>query len=255
MKRTPLTVSEYLVPLLVQEQQRGNFSSLDESLDSLLSQLVNLPARRVKFRVSGHHCEVIRLSDRRYVELCKTSIAIKTFDEIVGYQMRRGALQLAETFAACSLIFGKRGRIFDDWKGSFSFPLAFEIENSKQSPCVLLNLQNYRSGIDFGLRQVVAANDPRLNHPYLYGYEAVEFPSSLMTELLFHLIGFIEGFATTCQWDEPFVLSVQSNAIVYGYSAENKFFNLGFETCEQFHAADRALREYLPTPGYYQTEK
>ena len=178
--------------------------------------------------------------------------------EITTYQLRTGGARLAETYTACKLIFGERGKLFDDWKGSFSFPLTVEVEGCPFKPMYLLNVVNIRRGVDYRLEQIVAVDDERLKTRYVrYAceHQNPDFQTSDLTELVFRLIGFFEGFLQgfeeTCGRTEPFLLSVPSDLILFGFSPTEKFFNRDLDNRQEYEAVQEALSLDLSRPGFF----
>ncbi len=196
-------------------------------------------------------CTLTRLRDDEFRELARTCIAINDLHEVSLAMMSRDRPLLAQTYAVCMTCFGERGRLFDDWKGGFSFPLSLTIEGDDRKPAYLINLYNYRSGISFQILQSVEHDDPRLKGHCLYEHNDPKFPTKRLSFLIFYLIGFIQGFSESFSWHSPYLLQVQSNLILYGYSPSEGFFNRQFEDHHEYEAVLKTLSETLPTPKYY----
>jgi hypothetical protein len=162
-----------------------------------------------------------------------------------------GKIGLAETYAVCRHLFGERGRLFDDWKGDFAFPLALEVPGAARCPAYLFTIMNRRSSIDCFLRKLVDPADHRLKNPIYYPADA-EFPAEEVERFLRFFAGFVEGFSESLSAlrKDRFLLAVQSNLILYGFDGE-QFFTRGFDSEGEFQQARTTLAERLPTPGFY----
>ena len=196
-------------------------------------------------------CTLTRLRDDEFGELARTCIAIDDLHAVSLAMMRRDRPLLAQTYAVCMTCFGERGRLFDDWKGGFSFPLSVTIEGDDRQPAYLVNIYNYRSSVNFQILQTVEQDDPRLDGHQLYQHDDSRFPTEQLSFLIFYLIGFIKGYSKNFSWSSPFLLQVQTNLILYGYSPSEGFFNRQFEDHREYEAVRKTLSDTLPTPKFY----
>ena len=105
------------------------------------------------------------------------------------------------------------------------------------------------------LRKLVDPTDKRLNDPIYYPADPAEFPADHVYQFIDFFAGFVKGFAEslTGWWKDRFLLSVQSNLILYGFDGE-QFFTRNFESSEEFEQTRASLSEYLPTPGFYTSD-
>ena len=73
-------------------------------------------------------------------------------------------LRLSQPAANLTLkhLSGESGRWLDDFQVSFSFPFALNVERDGQTFPYLVEVRNYRGGLEFPLRRVVDADDSRL---------------------------------------------------------------------------------------------
>lgn len=250
-ERFSVSISEGLRPFLEKERADGKFGSLEECVEAILLRLkaTQPQPRQIQFKISNKDCWVERLSDAAYRDLSKSAMALPDMDDILLYQIQTGKPQLAQTYAACHSLFGPSGRLFDNWKGSFSFPLAVRIDGVVPTPAYLINLLNFRSGVMVRILQRMPASDSRLGGQHYHSHDDSQFSKKELTELVFHLFGFLEGYAETCDWREPFVLAVPSNLILFGYCAEDKFFNRQFDGEETYRAELLKLKAGAVTGG------
>jgi hypothetical protein len=192
-----------------------------------------------------------RLSSSEYVDLFRTSLAIKELSFWFEYQLLdRGKVTLGEFYAGMKCLFGERGDAFDDWKCSFSFPLALDIPGVARSPSYVLHVTDFRGGVEHRFRKVVAPSDRRLSTHIYYPPDPKEFSLDQMQYLVAHLVGFQEGYYKCQQHlQEPFFLVVESNLILYGFDGK-KFFEKQYGA-KGFEKRRKQLESRLPTPDFY----
>ena len=209
------------------------------------------PPRRT-FELDRRTYRLTRLSDGQDSQMRRSSIAIDADLPFEPASPRSGKLDLAETYAVCRHLFGERGKGFDDWKGGFAFPFALEVPVAARRPAYLLNVMNFRSGVQYNLRKLVDPSDERLQNPIYYPPDAAEFSGAEIHRFMAFFAGFLEGCfeALMSWWKDRFLLAVQSNLILYGFDGE-EFFTRGFESSEEFEKTRATLAERLPAPGFY----
>jgi hypothetical protein len=203
-------------------------------------------------RPDGQRYRLTRLSDEQGYDLRRWSIAINVDLPLELVVPRSDQLGLAETYAVCRHLFGERGRGFDRWKGGFAFPFALEVPGAARCPAYLLDVMNYRSGLEYFLRKLVDPSDERLQNSIYYPPDAAEFPRAEIHRLVAFFVGFLEGYFQSLRlfWEERFLLAVESNAILYGFDGK-EFFTRHFESSEEFEKTRATLAERLPVPGFY----
>ena len=248
----PISLPDSLRTFLEEEMRERGQESLDACAAFLLERAQRLKPPHETFELDGQTYRLTRLSDCRYDELRGSSIAI---DENLAFEFalsRTAELDLAETYAVCRHMFGERGRVFDDCKGDFAFPLALEVPRTARRPAYLFNVMNFRSGVEYRLRKLVDPTDKRLKEPLLYPPDADEFSRAEINRFTSFFVGFLEGFFKPLRtWrKDRFLLAVKSNLILYGFDGE-EFFTRGFESPEEFEETRVELAERLPTPRFY----
>src|SRR5689334_16330657 len=93
-------------------------------------------ARTICLSPEGLACRLTRLDDAGFANLLRRSLAI---EEDYGFEVRfflalaerRDALNFAQAYLALRETAGESGRLFDDWKGSFSFPFALDVRRGE----------------------------------------------------------------------------------------------------------------------------
>lgn len=248
----PIALPDTLRDFLEDQMKQRHLASLDACATYLLELVEQMVPRRQTWKVNGQTYSLTRLTDSLDDELSDRSIGIKPAVGTQIYLSGLGQLNLAEMYAVCRYLFGERGRGFDDWKGGFVFPLALDVPRATRSPAYLLRLKNYRGSVCCDLLKIVERDDKRLENPIYYPPDQAEFPWEEIEYFTDFLYGYLTGFfewVKTC-WDEPFLLVVQSNLILYGFDG-TKFFTEQFESPSRFEKARRKLAERLPSPGFY----
>lgn len=263
--RFTVSISEALRQFLDDERRERGLESVDDCVEMLLREAMARRPGRMIVRVKltedqgevnrddegGVKCTLTRLRDDEFREHSRTCIAINDLLDITRAQIRGKGPLLAQTYAVCKSWFGERGRLFDDWKGGFSFPLELSIEGHDRKPAYLMNIFNFRSGVNFQILQCVDQDDPRLKMQSAFDYNDPQFSPKQLSFLIFYLIGFIEGYSEHCGWNSPFLLQVQSNLILYGYSPSDGFFNREFEDNQEYESLLKTLTKSLPAPNYF----
>ncbi len=202
---------------------------------------------------AGGLYRLTRLSDSQYEHLRRSSIAIEEISAWFEHQLSRSLeLSLGEFYASLKCIFGERGCGFDDWKGDFAFPLALEVPGAVRRPAYLLKVIDFRGSVEHLFRKLVDPDDPRLEDPIYYPPEPKELSLDQMEHFLSYFVGYQKGYYEEL-WrsrQEPFLLAVTSNHILYGFDGE-RFFEEQIESERRFERRRSALGKRLPTPGFY----
>jgi hypothetical protein len=201
----------------------------------------------------GGEYRLTRLSDGEFLDLKMSSIAIDEVSPLLEMGLRRALdMSLGEFYSSMKALFGERGRMFDDWKGAFSFPLAIEVPGAARRPAYVLNVIDFRGGVDHRFRKVVAGGDPRLKTHYYYPPDADEFSMDEMERFLSYFVAYQKGYYETASRhsQEPFLLCVESNFILYGFDGQ-EFFDEQFDSKESFTKRRAELEDRLPVPGFY----
>jgi hypothetical protein len=203
-------------------------------------------------KVCGRPYFLQRLSDGEYVEVYDRCIPVE-HDRLFEFRLSCSSrLNLAETYAILKHLFGERSRMFDDWKGDFSFPLALGVPGTPRWPAYMLWVGNVRDCVDYRLSRVVADSDSRVDQLHYFPPDEAEFSREEINRFLAHFVGYQEGCFEVVgpRWDEPFLLHVGSNSILCGFDGK-RFFE---EHCDGERDFDRkhAKRwKRLGRPGFY----
>ncbi|MBI4603616.1 MAG: hypothetical protein HY721_16815 [Planctomycetes bacterium] len=215
------------------------------------------PKQRKTFTLNvGGPYRLTRLTDLEYDYLRRKSIAIQEVSAFFEHDLCRSSrLSLGKFYASMKCLFGERGQMFDDWKGAFSFPLALEVPGAPRRPAYLLNVTDFRGGVEHRFRELVDRSDPRLENPVYYAPDPKVLSQDKIERFLAYLVGFQSGYYETAgrQRQETFLLSVESNHILYGFDGR-RFFEKSIVSEKTFTRRRSQLAKHLPAPGFYADE-
>ena len=177
----------------------------------------------------------------------RSSIAIDADLPFEPASPRSGKLDLAETYAVCRHLFGERGKGFDDWKGGFAFPFALEVPVAAR-PAYLLNVINFRSGVQYNLKLV----DPATNGcktRFITPRTPPSFPARKFIGSWLFSPGSGGLFRSAlCLVEGSFSGGAIDTDLVRRGGEE--FFTRGFESSEEFEKTLATLADAFP-PGFY----
>lgn len=201
----------------------------------------------------GVRCQLARLSDPQFSALRRQCVPIEVdgmFQLMLLHPRRpsRPAPQLGELYTALRMLFGESGTLYDDYKGSFSFPLLLYVKRETGRFRYLLEVDDWKGGLEFHLWKV--ADRPEElgagveRHVYRQPIPE-EFSREELHYYLAHfyglLQGFIEAYVRTMRC-EPFVKAVPAKLALYGH-LNGEFFEDRFDSEEEYQQAREALTE------------
>lgn len=203
---------------------------------------INLKRRETKFHLW-------RITEEEYRELHENSLPIKE-DGFFLIQLSLSErhdpdrLTLPKAFLTLEYLFGKTSDFFDDWKGSFTFPLLLLVQKSTAQFFYMLRIYDHRGTIYYPVYRILenGAEGYDLN-VYHEPFEN-EFSRQEINEFISHLHGYLVGVSTwVCQPpSQPFFKRIDSNHILYGYR-NGEFFEEQIDSEEEYKAAIQTLEE------------
>ncbi|MGH7173947.1 MAG: hypothetical protein ACRELF_06155 [Gemmataceae bacterium] len=210
-------------------------------------------SRAIRFEAretGGMACRVIRLADGEFDELRRRSLAIQD-PLLTVYLMlckQTAPLRLSQPAAYLTLkhLVGESGRWFDDYKCSFSFPFALDVERERQTSSYLFEVRNYGGGLEFPIRRVVDERDDRLAEQRVHEPFEEELGAEAIRVLVLRFVGRLMGV-----WEvirkrrhEPFVQTVRKNLLVFGCH-EGKVFEKWYEREGSYLSALRRHEDHV----------
>ncbi len=224
---------------------RPELRELRRQIDRLekRTQAIMLKPRR------GPRCRLVRLEDAEFMDLHRRSLAI---DHHCGLDLwwhfcwqrpDRKTLNRAELYLTLKNWIGESGRCYDDWKCSFSFPFSLDVLREGHELPYLLEIRNERTSLEFSIRKVVAADDPRLQEHLVHKPFTDEFSKDDMLRTFLYLYGFLVGYWSTIKDHEhdPFVRPVASEHILFGF-CDGRTFDKQYDSEEAYLAARNNMR-------------
>jgi hypothetical protein len=187
---------------------------------------------------------LVRLDDADFFRLHRRSIAIEednSFQLYLLYMYREGRLpSLPQSYLALVDLFGDSGHSFDNYKGSFSFPLALDVDKGGRTFAYLLEIGDYRGSLEFRLRKIVAEDDERLPQHRYHAPLPEELSREQINRLIVYLHGFLQGYWQSIRnrAHRPFRHAIPSNGILYGY-CNGRCFEKAFKSTQRYEAACR----------------
>lgn len=153
-------------------------------------------------------------------------------------------LTLPKAFLTLEYLFGSTMTFFDDWKGSFYFPLLVELSKKNGQFYYILKVYDHRGTLYFSWYRVVETgiDDYDINI-YREPFE-LKFSQEEIKEFLSFFYGYLTGVSQQISKipPSPFLKKVNSNLIIYGYR-DGEFFEEQFDSTEDYQQAIKDFEE------------
>jgi hypothetical protein len=152
-------------------------------------------------------------------------------------------LLLPKTLVAAEALFGRSSRIFDDYKGSFKFPLLLSATRNGSRMRYVIRLGDYRGSVEISFLRVgeCARTGDRGYHPPVES----ELSGSDLDYLSEFLLGYLLGYAESGAADAPsFYRVIRSDNVVYG-KQRGDLFERTFEDQTEFESFVSTLEAEL----------
>jgi hypothetical protein len=195
-----------------------------------------LKGRTIQFETHGIHYRIVRIDERLYYRAHEAGVSIQ--DDYGHYlklwamdQARGGALGLAETYVALTMLLGETSQSYDDWKCSFSFPCLLDVKRDAGTFGYALHILDIRGNLNFLLYKLLADDDKRFDRMVVHAPFPEEFSREEINHFITFMRGYLEGYFETVKegWHKWFFRTVPSECIVYGYQ-RGRFFNRQFRS-------------------------
>lgn len=153
-------------------------------------------------------------------------------------------LTLPKAFVTLEHLFGQTMSFFDEWKGSFAFPILVELNKENGQFYYILKVFDHRGTLSFTWYRIVETgiDDYDINI-YRDPFE-LEFSQEEMNKFLSYFYGYLIGSSRILKKvpPSPFLKKVNSNLIIYGYR-DGEFFEEEFESNEDYQQAIQDFEE------------
>lgn len=192
----------------------------------------------------GKTYRLIRLNDNQFFQLYENSLSIAEDYIHLMYLYRDGKIifsSFSRLYFALESLFGPSGKFFDDYKGSFSFPLFICFENPETA--YILNVYNVRTSMSFKIAKLIHSSDNRFDRNIIH-QPFPDFPRQEINHLIDYMAGFLSGyFESRSKYEnQTFFGTVQSNLIVFG-CRDNQYFDDEYESQDEYDSAVRELQD------------
>lgn len=194
-----------------------------------------------------------RLTDEEYQQLRDNSLPIKEDSRFflhlaLSEHYNPERLTLPKAFLTLEHLFGKTSHQFDDWKGTFSFPLLLEVRKDAGCFFYLWRIYDHRGSLYFPLYRVLenGANGYNVN-AYRDPFE-LEFSREEINQFISYFYGYLIGVS---KWiyrfsTRTFLKKIDSENIIYGYK-DGEFFERQFDSEEEYEKEIRLFEETYET--------
>jgi len=172
-----------------------------------------------------------RLDDSEYRKLRENSLPIKddymfSMNLYLSERQSEDKLNLAKLFVTLTWLFGDSSDLFDDWKGSFCFPVLLVLKKEMGNFFYLMRIYDHRGSVYFSLYRVlengVEDYDPQIvREPF-----ELEFSRQEINYFLNFFYGYMAGYFEKIKLILPtqyFIKKIDSNFIIYGYKDAQYF--------------------------------
>jgi hypothetical protein len=182
-------------------------------------------SRAIHLHVAGTAYRLVRLDDGEFSALHTRSLAIEESLYVLDGILRWEDLLFAEVYLVLQHLTGPSGHYFDDWKSTFSFPFALDVLKGPREFHYLLEVRNYRCSLEFPIRKLVAAEDPRLQEGRIHSPFREEFSRAEVDAFIAHFCSWLADSWESIQDCplEPFLHQVPGSHVLFGYCGEECF--------------------------------
>ena len=213
-------------------------------------QILSYRPRVVDLDPNDTLCRLIRLTSDDYIRLRRSSIPIKEdagFYFALMYRLRRqdGELSLAQIYTVLTDLFGDSSNLYDDYKGSFAFPLFLHLQKQAQSYPYLLRIKDHKGSIEFNLYRIFDPNDRRYDRNVYHEPFEDEFGREEINYFTSYLYGFLKGYFNAVGGREVrfFFRKVPAIWAVYGWK-DGHFFEEQYDSEDAYRAAIHELEQH-----------
>ncbi|KAB8315663.1 hypothetical protein SD81_030330 [Tolypothrix campylonemoides VB511288] len=154
-------------------------------------------------------------------------------------------LNLAELFVTLEWLFGESSDFFDDWKGSFCFPILLVVKKAIGDFFYLMRIYDHRGTVYFSIYRILENGRDDYDTDKLREPFALEFSRQEINYFFSFLYGYITGYFQSLKQNlivQPFLKKVDSNLIVYGYK-DGEYFEKQYDSPETYQAAIQSFEE------------
>lgn|SRR5512145_599516 len=200
---------------------------------------------RPHVELSGGRWHLWRLADEEFANLGQHALPIEQNFALLAelHQQRaftRVHLSLGIALTVMELKFGPSSTLFDNYRGSFSFPLLLTIQRQRRIS-YLVRCHDHRGVLYFPMYRIVPGDPSLEERSRPHAPIAGEFSRHEMDEFVRCLHGYLHGYGSSLGADAvtPFYRAVWSDLILYGHHGAS-FFE---RTCTRLSEFERLCGE------------
>lgn len=199
---------------------------------------------KIELELNDIEYQLWRLDDYEYTTLRKNSIPIKEdymlYMQLYSpYRRSEDKLSLAKSFVILTWLLGESSDYYDDWKGSFYFPLLLVIKKETGNLFYLLKIYDHRGLLNYSLYKISDNELKDHKSDILHEPFESEFSRHEINSFWSYFYGYLIGLSQTMKLfisPLPFMKRIDSNHIVYGYK-DNQYFEEQYNSEEEYHTA------------------
>lgn len=181
-----------------------------------------------------------RLNNEEYHKLRAHSLPIKEdlmflLQLFISEAHDPNRLTLPLAFVTLEHLFGKTSNWFDDWKGSFSFPLLLVVKKSQGNFTYILRVYDHRGSLSFSFYRVLENGANGYDTDIYREPFELEFSREEINQFISYFYGYLIGCSTWVSklQKQSFIKKIDSNHILYGYQ-DGEFFEKQIESVETY---------------------
>lgn len=203
---------------------------------------------RPHMHLAGGQWCLWRLADDEFVSLGHHALPLLQNYELLlrlGPRLFRDGttLTLGHALTVLERRFGPSSPLFDNYRGSFSFPLLLTIER-QQRLSYLLRCHDHRGMLHFPFYRVTPGDPSVEERSRCHAPVPEEFSQEEMDEFIteFYRFLFEQGYLLETGLVAPFYRAIESDIILYGYDG-NKFFQQMHDSWNEYVRARQELEQ------------
>lgn len=159
-------------------------------------------------------------------------------------QIQKDPLILPKLYTALRCLTGPGDEYYDDYKGSYSFTFKLDVLKNGHLSNYLYSIYNYRSYIEFYLRQIVPKTNPQETE-IMHQPNNELFSDDDICHFCRYFSGYLLGYIKEAQnTPEPFVKGSDSNCLLFGFY-NGEYFCTQYDSSEEYKKKKSALKREL----------
>jgi hypothetical protein len=191
-----------------------------------------------------------RLGDDEFVSLGHHALPlVQNYQLLLRLSQRTlpsgATLSLGHTLAVLERRFGPSSPLFDNYRGSFSFPLLLTFER-EQRKSMLVRCHDHRGMLHFPQYLIIPSDPSVEERSHCHAPETQELSQVELDEVITSLHGYLIEQAALLETElvAPFYRAVQSDLLVYGYDS-GAFFERSYPCWADYEQARQELEVRL----------